>query len=146
MAKKKKKGSDLKTYLNKDPEYQAQLRALQRAFKNYSAQYNSNRTRVNTEYGSSLRTLNEQGTTDRRDIKEDFGARGILHSGVYGQRLGDYNEQFSQKTGDLSKSKANQLTDLLFGKQNFQEEQRLQQEAARQAAIRRRAQKLGSIF
>lgn len=137
--------SAFQKYLGSDADYQSTMRDLQRALTDFKARQIVDKTRAGTEYGYAKRTEDLQKTQDLKNIMDDFAARGIVRSGVYAQRVGDYNTSFDTKRGELSRQYNNQLTDFATQLRDFQRQQSLQQDAAKQAAIRRRAAKLGKI-
>lgn len=135
--------SALDKYLGKDASYQRTLRDLGRALTDYRARMGIEKTRTSTEYGFAKRQMGQQQQNDLRDIKDDFAARGIVTSGVFASRIGEYNTQYNNQLGTLTRGYNNQLQDFQSAYQEFLRNQQSQKEAAREAAIRRRAAKLG---
>lgn len=141
MAKKPQSASS--KWLAGDTTYQQQLANFNKSLSDYLAQYNRQTGITRRDYGDMIRQLNQQGTQDRMDQQNDFAGRGILRSGVFAQALGNYNTQFNSKMKNLQTGESDKLGDLSMEKTNFQRQLKLQQDAAKQDALRRRASQLG---
>lgn len=139
----KKPMSELERWLAGDVTYQQQLAEYQRARAEYEAQARRQQQIAERDYAESNRALQRQGMQDRVDQQNDFAGRGILHSGVFAKALGDYNTQFNQRVKALETGKQDKLGDIGTQRGNFLRQLQLEQNSARQDAIRRRAQKLG---
>jgi hypothetical protein len=130
-------------WLAGDTTYQQQLANFNKSLSDYLAQYNRQTSMTKRDYGDMIRQLNQQGTQDRIDQQNDFAGRGILRSGVFAKALGDYNTQFNDKMKNLQTGQSDKLGDLSMQKTNFQRQLTLQEQAAKQDALRRRAAQLG---
>lgn len=135
--------SALEKWLAGDTTYQQQLAEFNKSKADYNATYNKQLGVTNRDYNETQRELNLQGQKDRMDQQNDFAGRGILHSGVYAQALGDYNTDFNTKLQNLTTGRTDKVGDLADQKNSFLRELQLQMNAAKQDAIRRRAQQLG---
>lgn len=142
-APKKRKPSATQKYLAGDTTYQQQLADFNRSKADYAANYNRQSGIVGRDYAESNRTLQRQGVQDRTDQQNDFAGRGILHSGVFAKALGNYNTDFNSRVKALTTGKTDQLGDLQSQRSTFLRQLQLEQNAAQQDAIRRRAAKLG---
>lgn len=140
VKKPVKKPTPKPTY--KDSEYLAQVNALNRALNSYKSGMNAQKTRLGTDYSVNTRDLGEQKTRDLSDIENDFAARGVVRSGVYGSRVGDYNKEYNQQVEGLTRSRDRTMQDIGTGYRNFNDEQAQLREQARLTAIKRRASKL----
>jgi hypothetical protein len=140
MAKKK---SAADKWLAGDTTYQQQLANYLKSKSDYESQYKRQKGIVERDYAEMIRSMNRQGTQDRIDQQNDFAGRGILRSGVFAKALGDYNTEFSAKMKNLNTGKGDKLGDLSMQRTNFLRQLKLEQDAARQDALRRRAAKLG---
>lgn len=134
---------DINTFLNQDSGYQQQLRD----FANALAQFNADITRrkgiLDSDYATSQKAMNDQKVKDLLSLQDDYGARGLIHSGLYGKAVGDYNSEFGNRMTDLT-NKQTQASDQLNQETNrFKSQNDLQQQAAREEAIRRRASQYG---
>lgn len=134
---------DINTFLNQDSGYQQQLRD----FANALAQFNADVTRrkgiLDSDYATSQKAMNDQKVKDLQSLQDDYGARGVLRSGLYGKAVGDYNTEFGNRMTDLS-TKQTQANDALNQEGNrYKSQQDLQGQAAREEAIRRRAAQYG---
>lgn len=145
MAKKKtkKKQSASAKWLAGDTTYQQQLANFNKSKSDYESQYKRQKGITTRDFAETLRSMNRQGVTDRDDQQNDFAGRGILRSGVFAKALGDYNTEFNSKIKNLNTGKSDKLGDLSMQRTNFQRQLKLESDAARQDALRRRAAKLG---
>src|SRR5438105_4311906 len=128
-----------------DSEYLSDTRNIDKALADYKAKLAIQRTRAGTDYSVANRDLTQQKTRDLSDIANDFAARGVINSGVYGQKLGDYNQSFGNQSGDLSRKYNQAVQDINTQVQDYIRNAQRQKDSAKFAAIRRRAQKLGKI-
>lgn len=133
----------LNRWLAGDTTYQQQLAEFNKSQNDYAGTYNTQVSQTNRDYAQTQRELNNQAQQDRMDQQNDFAGRGILHSGVYAQALGKYNRDLQTKVNNLTTGKVDKLGDLGTQRQSFLSSLRLQRNAAKQDAIRRRAQTLG---
>ncbi len=134
---------DLNTFLNQDAGYQQQLRD----FTNALAQFNADVTRrkgiLESDYGTSKKAMEDQKVKDLLSLQDDYGARGVLRSGLYGKAVGDYNTEFGTRMTDLGNKQTQALDSLTQEGNRYKSQQDLQQQAAREEAIRRRAAQYG---
>lgn len=130
-------------WLAGDTTYQQQLANFNKSKSDYSSQYNRQKGITNRDYAETTRAMNTQGTTDRTDQQNDYAGRGILKSGVFAKALGDYNTEFNAKMKNLQTGKSDELGDLSMQNTNFLRQLKLEMDAARQDALRRRAAQLG---
>lgn len=128
-----------------DSEYLAEIRALEKELTDYKAKMALNRTRAGTQHTTSGRDLRQQKDRDLRDLKDDFAARGIVLSGVYGGKVGEYNTLWGQQNSELDRQYKDALTDIQNQYKDYLRQVGVQKEQAKLAAIRRRAQKLGKL-
>lgn len=128
-----------------DSEYQSELRAIQKALAAYQSKMGVSRTRAGTQYKISGRDLRQQKGRDLENLKDDFAARGIVLSGVYGDKVGEYNGLWGQQNSELGRQYKDALSDITRNYNEYLQEVNTQKEQAKLAAIRRRAQKLGKL-
>ena len=135
--------SALQKWLAGDTTYQDQLSEFNKSKSDYNTTYNTQVQQADRDYAETQRELNLQGQKDRMAQQNDFAGRGILHSGVFAQALSDYNNDFNTKSNNLLTGKTDKLGDLSTQRNSFLQELQLQLNAAKQDAIRRRAESLG---
>lgn len=134
---------DINTFLNQDSGYQQQLRDFTNAMAQFSADVTRRKGILDSDYATSQKAMEDQKVKDLLSLQDDYGSRGILRSGLYGKAVGDYNDEFGNRMTDLSNKQA-QASDALNQETNrFKSQQDLQQQAAREDAIRRRAAQYG---
>jgi len=95
--------------------------------------------------GLYQRELREQRLKDLQDILDDYASRGILRSGLYAQKRGDYETEFGKQLSETNRQRLKQYGDLAAEARQFAREQELQREQARLDAIRRRAAETGQL-
>lgn len=134
---------DINAFLGGDSSYQDQLKQFANALSLFNADMTRRQGGIETDYASSQKAMNDQKGIDLHNLEADYGARGVLRSGLYGKAVGDYNNEFSHRMTDLTTKEKDALAGLDQEKSRFTSQQQLQQEAARQDAIRRRAAQYG---
>lgn len=134
---------DINAFLGGDAGYQQQLRQLAKAWSDFRADENRRRGVLTTEHGLSKKALADQRLTDLDAIEEDYGSRGLLRSGLYGSAVGDYEKEYGLRVSDLDRQQQQALQMLSQEHSKLGQQNTLQQQAAREAAIRRRAEQYG---
>lgn len=134
---------DINAFLGGDSSYQDQLKQFANALSLFNADMGRRRGGVETDYASSQKAMNDQSKIDLNNLEADYGARGILRSGLYGKAVGDYNNEFNTRMTDLTTKEKDALAGLDQEKTRYTSQQSLQTEAAKQDAIRRRAAQFG---
>lgn len=96
-----------------DATYKAQMADLARQLADYQASQGLASSQYQGSYGQGLHKLGYQnGAFDPNDLNDsygqavdnnanDFASRGMLHSGLYGQSVGNINTDFNQRKTDL---------------------------------------------
>ncbi len=133
----------LNSWLKTDADYQDQLRAFAKTLADETSNITQRQGTVKADYQSGVSAMGDQRVKDLQDIMNDFAARGLLKSGLYGQRQADYEKTYNTNLGNLSRNETTQLGDLGTEQTQFQRQQELQKETARKEAAARRAAKFG---
>lgn len=136
-------GGDINSYLAGDTGYQQQLRSLAAALSNFTADVTRRRGSLTSEFGLSKKALGDQRVKDLESLEEDYGSRSMLRSGLYGTAVGDYEKEYGERQSDLLRRQNEALATLTQEQSQFGSQQQLSTQAAREAAIRRRAELLG---
>src|SRR5437660_3195037 len=71
-------------FLNQDSGYQQQLREFAKSLNDFNADVTRRRGSLDTQYGVSQKAMNDQSVIDLDALKQDYGARGMLRYGLYG--------------------------------------------------------------
>jgi hypothetical protein len=140
---KPKPPPSLSSWLRRDVDYQDQLRAFGRSLSDFGADIKRRTGKVEADFTSGSKSMGEQRVRDLQDIMNDFAARGLLKSGLYGQRQADYEKQYQTNLSELGRNRTSLLGDISQEQKQFSREQSLQKESARKEAARRRAEKYG---
>lgn len=134
---------DINAYLGHDTTYQGQVRNYNKTLADFLANETQQRNRITGDYGSAKHAMDTQKTMDLGNIQQDYASRGLLNSGLFAQANSDYNTDWLAKLAELTKGRDRSLADLLSQETNFRKEQQLALQAAREAAIQRRAAQYG---
>jgi hypothetical protein len=135
--------SALQKWLAGDTTYQQQLAEFNQEHNAYNTNTANTKNQIGQNFNATQRSMNNQAALDRMNQQYDFAGRGVLRSGVYGQALDQYNTQFQNNMGNLVTGENQQLTANQTNLNNFLRQLTLQQDAAKQDAISRRAAQLG---
>lgn len=135
--------TDPNAWLGTDTGYQDQLRQLGLALSNFNSDVTRRQGDVNTQYDQSNRAMGQQKETDLKNLESDWAGRGLMRSGLYANAVGDYNTEFDQRLSELLSGRDRALAQLTQEQQAFGTQQQLDQQAAREAALRRRSANLG---
>jgi hypothetical protein len=111
-------------YLGSDTTYQSQLAAINKALADYQAQMGADANQYQVAYGQNVHDLGVNRDKSIYDNTNDFAGRGMFHSGLYGKASGDIVNDYTNQQ-------------MQFG--NYNAEQALAQQRAKQEAINRRA-------
>jgi hypothetical protein len=153
LAPKKKKGKGgapgpagppgIEQFLAGDTTYNDQYSQLQKQLEQFRTSNASQQGMVNQDFQTALDKMTRQKGIDTSNMTSDYGARGLLNSGLFTKSLGDYDTNYQQQFNDLNTSKGRSLQQLLEDLSNYQTENQSSLLSAKQDAIRRRAQKYG---
>lgn len=130
-------------FLNQDSGYQQQLREFAKSLNDFNADVTRRRGALDTQYGVSQKAMTDQSALDLDALKQDYGARGMLRSGLYGDAVGNYNTEFDKRMADLDRQQQNAIASLTQEQGQFGSSEQLKEQAAKEAAIRRRAEQYG---
>lgn len=134
---------DINGFLGSDISYQDQLRQFAQALSDMNADVTRRRGSLQSQYGQSQKAMGDQRTKDLSDLEADYGSRGLLRSGLYAKAQGDYETEYNTRLADLGRQQTD-ATGMLDQELNqFTSQQNLQSQAAKEAAIRRRAEQYG---
>ncbi len=134
---------DINAFLGSDTGYQDQMRQFAQALSDFNADVTRRRGSLDSEFGLSKRAMEDQRIKDLHSLEEDYGARGILRSGLYGKAVGDYEGEYGKRQSDLSRRNTDALGQLDQETGQYKSKQSLAEQAAREAAIARRAAMTG---
>lgn len=140
-----------------DPDYQARIAELSKALADMQAQRNLSLGQYDDNYNQGLRTMGwdqVKGMFDRGNTRglfgqavdtnaNDFGARGLLRSGLYGQADANIASDYSNRKGelDLGRQQYRDSQDLALS--NFMGQQEVTKAALLRDAIARIAAQYG---
>lgn len=134
---------DINAYLNSDAGYQQQLREFAKALQDFTADVGRRKGDLESSYGTSKKALEDQRGLDLKAMEDDFGARGLLRSGLFADANAKYETEYNNRQTDLANRENQALAALLQEQSQFQSANDLKQQAAKEAALRRRAEQYG---
>lgn len=138
-----KKPLTLEQYLRSDVDYQQQLRDLNRSASQFLSEITRQKGKVEGETAAAQKKLGTQRGRDLQSLREDFSGRGILFSGLYGGKVGEYEQDYQTALGDILRQKTGLLGDIAAEQRRYELEKKFTEEQSRREAIRRRAAKAG---
>lgn len=134
---------DIGQFLGADSGYQDQLRQYALALNQFMADLTRRRGTLETDYGTSKKAMEDQRVKDLDLLEDDYGARGLIRSGLYATAVGDYEKEFGERTSDLARRQSEALGALTQEEGNFKSSQQLREQQAKEQAIARRAAQYG---
>lgn len=140
-----KKKNHIEKYLNSDEDYMNAIRDLRANFEAFKTQNLTNRGNLAQDFADTNARLGQEQDQQKRKMQEEYAARGMFGSGVYGQELTDFNEGFLQQFTDASTSNQRNLAQLVSDLSSARRLMQQQKADARLAALRRRAALLGEF-
>jgi hypothetical protein len=144
--KKKKAGGgvpNIHKYLAGDTTFQDQRSQLMRQLEQFRTSNASQRAMVGQDFTTAADKMARQKELDHRNMTGDYAARGLLNSGLFVKSVGDYDTDYQSNYNDLTTGNQRSISELLEALSNYQTESSSSLAAAKQDAIRRRAQKYG---
>lgn len=134
---------NLQNFLAGDVDYQNFLRGGKRTLADFLNELGRERTEGVTSFNTSKADMNLQRERGLEAIMNEFASRGLLKSGLLAEEQGDFNRDWQTQMTAMEQAHQGFLGDLTSQQRNFEREQALAQEAARQEALRRRAERYG---
>ncbi len=128
-------------YLGTDATYQNAVRGGKRSLADFISELGRRRGEAGTQYKTTQASMERDRVQQLDDLRQEFASRGLINSGLFGEEQGKFQQQFTQQSQALSQQQAALLADLMSQQKNYQREQDLALEAAKQEALARRAAK-----
>jgi hypothetical protein len=129
------------TYLGTDAAYQQAVRGGKRSLADYLSDIGRRRGEAGTQYKQTRGSMERDRVQQLEDLRNEFASRGLIQSGLYGQEQGDFQKKFGEQLTALDQQQQALLADLLGQQKNYQRENDLAMEQAKQEALARRSQK-----
>lgn len=133
------KPPSISQYLGSDEVYQTALRGSRRELADFLSQLERTRGEAKTQFGQTTEQLEEDRVRQLERMRDEFAARGLIHSGLFGQEQGRFQEAFQEQMQQLEQQQAALLADLVDQETNTRRQQEQAREIARQEALSRRA-------
>jgi hypothetical protein len=135
------KPPSINSYLGTDSSYQQAVRGGKRSLADFFSDLGRRRGEATTQFNQTRGSMERDRVTQLDDLKNEFASRGLIQSGLYGEEQGKFQQKFGEQMTALQQQQAALLADLLGQGKNYQRENDLALEAAKQEALLRRAQK-----
>lgn len=129
------------SYLGTDAAYQQSVSGGKRSLADFLSELGRRRGEAGTQFDQTTASMERDRGTQLDDLRNEFASRGLIQSGLYGQEQGRFQQQFTEQQTALQQQQSALLADLLGQETNYRRENDLQQQAAKQEALLRRAQK-----
>lgn len=142
-GQQKPKTNSLANYLGTDVDYKNTINDLTQNFQSYKTQSLTNRGNLKLDFGDTKTRLQQDQDDAFKKMQDDYGARGLLGSGLYLDALNRFNLDHQNQMTDASTSYSRNLTQLLTDLANAKTMFQQQKKDAKLSAIRRRAEKYG---
>lgn len=126
-----------------DTVFRGQRNEAHRALSDYQARMANSQNTNRTNYTRDVINTKRDRGFAREDQGDDYASRGMSHSGLRVRASSDLNTDFDNKLGGLSDKRAQFLTDLTQGFNEFRSTQRVNDTRFRNEAINRRATHVG---
>lgn len=136
----KKKFPSIQDYLMGDQYYQQGLSDLEWALEQFLTENDAAEGDLGASFDSAMGYMNLDKEKALEYMKDDYGARGLVFSGLYPDAVSDYNKEWSMGVADLNRDLASQMRDLGFEEQNMRQSTDMQKRDLRLDAIRRRSE------
>lgn len=130
-------------YLTSDTTYQSGLSELMKNLQQFQTGNAQSQSDVKSAFQTAMERMAQERDQSLKSLQEDFASRGLLNSGLYADANSQYDSQYQNRVGDLTKDEQSQLSSLATDASNFQGLTQSQQAALKAAAIQRRAEKYG---
>ena len=139
--KRAPKPPSLASYLGTDSGYQSAIRGGKRSLADFISELGRRRGEATTSFNQTSASMERDRVQQLDDLRQEFASRGLIQSGLYGEEQGKFQKQFTEQQGALKQQQTSLLADLLSQQKNYQRENDLAMEVARQEALQRRAAK-----
>lgn len=129
------------SYLGTDSMYQQSLRGGKKSLADFLSETGRRRGEAGTQFKQTQASMERDRVRQLDELRQEFASRGLIQSGLFGEEQGRFQQQFTDQSTALNQQQAALLADLLGQEKNYRREHDLANEAAKQDALLRRAQK-----
>ncbi len=138
-APKVAKAPGIASYLGTDSVYQQALRGGKRSLADFISELGRRRGEATTQFNTTKSSMERDRTQQLEALRDEFASRGLIQSSLFGEEQGRFQQQFQTQMDSLGQQQTALLADLMGQQKNYQRENDLAIEAARQEALQRRA-------
>lgn len=136
----------ISSYLGADDIYQQALRGSRRGLADFLSQLERSRGEAGVSFEQTSEQLEEDRVRQLERMRDEFAARGLIHSGLFAEEQGNFQEAFQQQMQQLEQQQASLMADFLSQETNFRRESGQAKEVAKQEALARRANRFDIPF
>jgi hypothetical protein len=137
----KPKPPSISKFLAGDEIYQQALRAGQASLEDILSEIARRRAEANVNFEQASRLLETDRERQLERLRNEFAARGLLHSSLFAQEQGTFQQDFMTAMQQLEQQRQQLLQDLIAQQTAARRRHELEMEAARQEALARRAER-----
>lgn len=131
----------LAAYLGTDSAYQGAVSGGKRTLADYIADIGRRRGEATTQFNTTKSSMERDRATQLDQLRQEFASRGLINSGLFGQKEGEFQKQYQDQFNALGQQQTGLLSDLMSQQHNYQREYELALQQAKQEALARRAAK-----
>ena len=131
----------ISAWLAGDEAFQAAQRGSQRTLSDLLSDLTRRRGETDTAFDQTRETAERGRDLGLDRMLQEFASRGMIHSGLFGQEQGRFQEDFQRDMERREQQRGMILADLLAQETNAKRQQENAMEVARMEALNRRAQR-----
>jgi hypothetical protein len=131
----------INAYLGTDSAYQQAVSGGKRTLADYIADITRRKGEATTQYNNTVDSMGRDRTTQLDQLRQEYASRGLINSGLFGQKEGEFQQQYNDQLNALGQQQSGLLADLLSQQNNYKREYDLAVQQAKQEALARRAAK-----
>lgn len=146
QKRQRQRRRETRKWLANDSAFQHQRSAIKAERDRYLEDYRRQKSRARGDFGTAKGRLAEQRLRSISEQNEQLAARGIDTSTVALQDRNKLDQTFADQETDLLRDRDRVLEDLLSNRQAFGSGLRNERINARQEALRRRVQQMGTRY
>lgn len=126
-------------YLRGDTTLIGQEAALRNSLSNYNTSYNQQNANYKTDYNLNKSNLALAKVEADRGMNDDYAGRGMINSGLYAKAYADQMAEYNGRQSAMDNAQTTFLNSQTQNKNNFDTQENLSSQKAREDAINRRA-------
>jgi hypothetical protein len=126
-------------WLGGDSDYAAQIGEYDRALQSFIDRITAQKAMFGKDAEESIDTTNQNKGMTLDNLGEDFGARGLSYSGLFGQESQNTGKRFDDSITGITKIRDRNITDASNREKDYRAENQVGRGNARRSALQRMA-------